>query len=206
MLTTAINSQRTVCSSWLVGEDRIKSRRIFEIAESDCCRMSFAMAKQSRRQPVPRPAVCDVFDWTCSVESGHLRLCVRTDLPTKTRLHLQITRPSDGYIWTVFDDQVAVELVDDLRGFSFIRSIDELDRAGLNKYRHWKGRWPSLIDGLPRDKLIIRIVLNALKHQFGVCNRDLNGSQVEARKNGHWIERQAELEVPIPDWLPDALP
>jgi hypothetical protein len=126
--------------------------------------------------------------------------------PSKTRLHLQITRPSDGYIWTDFEGHVSTTPIDELRGFDFVQSVDELDRCGLNKYRHWKGRWPATIEGLPEDKFIVRIVLNALNHQFGVCNRDLRGSQIDVRKNGHWIERQAEVAVAIPDWLAATLP
>ncbi|MEQ8788175.1 MAG: hypothetical protein RIC55_17840 [Pirellulaceae bacterium] len=169
-------------------------------------RSAIEMAKRVRRHPVSRLAVCDIFDWTCSVDGDHLRVRLRTDLPAKTRLQLQITRPSEGYIWTDVDDRVSIQPIDESRGFEFVRSVDDLDRDGLNKYRHWKGRWPAEIEGLPEDTLIVRIVLNALEHQFGVCNRDLSGSQIEARKNGHWIERQAELKAAIPEWLPDALP
>jgi hypothetical protein len=164
------------------------------------------MAKRTRRQPVSRPAVCDNFGWKCSVEGDGLIVRIRTDLPLKTRLHLQITRPSEGCIWTNFDEPVLIQCIGELRGIDFDRSIDELDKAGLNKYRHWKGRWPAEIEGLPEDKLILRIVLNALDHQLGACNRDLAGSQIAVRKNGHWIERQVEVASAIPDWLPDALP
>lgn len=164
------------------------------------------MAKRTKRKPASRPADCDVFDWTSSVDGNDLVIRLRTDLPAKTRLQLQITRPSEGYVWTDLDDRVSTQPFDELCGFEFVRSIDDLDRDGLNKYRHWKGRWPAEIEGLPENKFVVRIVLNALDHQFGVCNRDLKGSQIEIRKNGHWIERQEEVAAAIPDWLADALP
>lgn len=164
------------------------------------------MAKRTRRQPVSRPAICDIFDLTCSVEGDRLTVRIRTDLPLKTRLHLQITRPSEGYIWTNFAEPVLIQSIGEVRGIDLDRSIDELDQAGLNKYRYRKGRWADKIEGLPEDTLILRIVLNALDHQFGACNRDLTGSQIAVRKNGHWIERQVEVASAIPQWLADAVP
>ncbi len=147
-----------------------------------------------------------MFDWTCSLQEGAIVIRLITDLPAGTRLGLHVTRPSKGYIWTNIDDRISTHANDTHSEFELVQTIDELDKRALNKYRHWKGRFPSQIDGVPEDSFDVRLVLNALEHQFGVCNRDLTGSQIQIRKNGHWIDRQISVPAPISNWLPDALP
>ena len=93
-----------------------------------------------------------------------------------------------------------------LWGFEFRKSIDELERLALNKYRYWKGRMPGAIDGLPDDSYLIAVTLNPLEHRFGTCNRQLTGRQIDMRPNGHWIERNLTVAAPIPDWLHVELP
>jgi len=168
-----------------------------------------SMPRQARRKVRERPATCDRFDWTCGLEGPELVIRLITDLPAGTWLHLRITRPSEGYLWTNFEERVRTVSIDSHEGVSgleFIQTVENLDRSGLNKYRYWKGRWPGAIDGLPADRLIVQITLHALDHQFGPCNRALTGSQLDVRKNGHWIERQTELPSAIPSWLGDSLP
>ena len=164
------------------------------------------MKTPSRKRPRFQNAVCDIFNCTCVLQEDNLVTRVVTDLPIKTRLHLTITRPSRGYIWTDVEEHITIQPMGELSGIEFIRSIDELDKCGLNKYRYWKGRWPSEIKGVPEDMFEVRVVLNALDHQFGVCNRELSGSQIEIRKDGNWIERDTVIAAPLPKWITDTLP
>lgn len=164
------------------------------------------MARRSKQRPASRPAICDVFELTTVVAGAELAVHVVTDLPLKTPIELEITRPSQKYIWTNLEDAFPVVPLGVGAGFEFRETIENLDQWALNKYRHWKGRWPSAIEGVPQDILHIRVSLNALKHQFGACNRDLTGTQIEVRRSGHWIEKTISVVAAIPDWLPDKLP
>lgn len=151
-------------------------------------------------------AVCDLFEVTAELDAAELVVRLITDLPLKTRVQLQITRPSREYIWTNVEEHIVVIAFDNLRGGEFRKSIDELERLALNKYRYWKGRMPGEIDGLPYDSYLIGVMLNPLEHRFGTCNRQLTGSQIDMRHNGHWIERSLSIAAPIPVWLQAELP
>ena len=143
---------------------------------------------------------------TALLDGVNLAVRVVTDLPLKTRIALNITRPSRGYIWTNLDDTIPITQIVNDNGFEFSKSIKELDESALHKYRHWKGRWPGQIEGVPDNTFVVHTCLNALKHKFGTCNRALTGSQIEIRPSGHWIERTITVTAPIPDWLPQKLP
>ncbi len=65
-----------------------------------------------------------------SVEGDRLTVRIRTDLPLKTRLHLQITRPSEAYIWTNFDEPVLIQSIGEVRESTLIaRSMSLIKQA-----------------------------------------------------------------------------
>ena len=120
---------------------------------------------------------------------------------------VDIERPSIGYIWQIMEERIAIaEREDGTNGFDMAFTVDELDEKGLNKYRHWKAQMPGKISGVPDPRLTIRVCLDAHEHRFGVCNRDLTGAAVVIRKNGHWLEREITLEVPVAERLHEKLP
>lgn len=165
------------------------------------------MPTRSRKQIRSRSCTCDLFDVRAQCVGGEFELNVVTDLPLRTGIQVSLGRPGCNYVWEILNETIAVAKIESgTRGICLSYTVDELDTLGLNKYRHWKGRWPDEIDGVPADEIEIEVYLDAADHRFGVRNRNLEGAAVVKRKDGHWVEHKSTIAVPIASWLREKLP
>lgn len=125
--------------------------------------------KQARALSRPKDhavqAVCDRFELSVSYAPPSLRLTLRTDLPARTRVELEITRlfleqGGQHWYWTMLELAAPVAPLDDgTMGLTLEYSVDELDAKGLASYRSLKRSMGLRMAAAP--SLETRIALNA---------------------------------------------
>lgn len=163
--------------------------------------------KQARALSRPKDhavqAVCDRFELSVSYAPPSLRLTLRTDLPARTRVELEITRlfleqGGQHWYWTMLELAAPVApLGDGTMGLTLEYSVDELDAKGLASYRSLKRSMGLRMAAAP--SLETRIALNApaREHQFGLCNRGLSGLAVRIDPSRHYLEQEATIALPL---------
>ncbi|MCA9060021.1 MAG: hypothetical protein KDA96_23120 [Planctomycetaceae bacterium] len=154
---------------------------------------------------------CDIFELTVTGAGHQLMVCLRTDLPSGTRVTVNAHRlfcDSDGreWHWTCLEE-VGIVAADsqDLRGFELRRTNDELDTKGLHMYRYLKRSMSLEISGMPSTSLQLSVTAPTTPHQFGICNRQLTGTAVTVRPGGHSLERSAEIDLPVSEMVMNRL-
>jgi len=150
------------------------------------------------------PCTCDVFDLSVVCENDTLVVSLLTDLPVNTRVTLDVRRlflektTGQHWEWTCFEDSMPVmPQPDSLNGFVLRLSNEELDTKGLHMYQHLKRVMGLAIADLPSTNLAVSVSAPSTQHRFGSCNRRLTGKAVIILPHGHFLERSANIGLPL---------